>query len=165
MAGPVPVSLHFKVQGSLGFSVGVGLNGGSRKKLCQESGGCSTTGVKCGDSYNVETSGGLIYLKPEAEMSLDGTGAVDLIVISGGVGLNIQLLSLSLPASLEFNIGGANDAHCLSTKLVVAALSGRVYVYAEAWLVGRREWNLFDWNGPSWTYPPGDTPSQVSLGM
>jgi hypothetical protein len=35
------------------------------------------------------------------------------------------------------------------------AFSGRGYVFFESWFTGRKEWDIFEWEGPGWQYPVG----------
>jgi hypothetical protein len=163
-AGPVPMEVQFSIKGEIGFQAASGaIGGGVSTKLCEkqfQSGhpkSCSKT-THCGAGKNTATDGGMIFFEPYAKVSADGSAGVTAVIVSAGVGLNIDIVKLKFPMSLELGPGGNKDAECSSMFLEISAASGRAYVYFEAWIIGRNEWDLFDWAGPAYNYPGGHDP-------
>lgn len=96
-----------------------------------------------------------MYLMPTGSINLDGNAGVDAGIVEAGVGLDIKLYGAKVPATLEFNIGGASGANCVGVKINSESGSGRMYLYFDSWFSNRKEWDLFEWTGATWSYPTG----------
>merc|ERR1711865_503950 len=101
------------------------------------------------------SDGGLMYLMPSGSIIVDGNAGIDAGIVEAGVGLAIKLYGAKIPATLEFNIGGNSGANCLGFKINQEAGSGRMYLYFDSWFTNRKEWDLFEWSGVTWSYPTG----------
>ena len=96
-----------------------------------------------------------MYLMPSGSIIVDGNAGIDAGIVEAGVGLAIKLYGAKIPATLEFNIGGNSGANCLGFKINQEAGSGRMYLYFDSWFSNRKEWDLFEWSGATWSYPTG----------
>ena len=156
--GPIPLSIKFKLKGLLGFEAGLGfLGGGASSKLTMY--GVSdkkreSNSVKCGGGSTF-SDGGLMYLMPSGSIIVDGNAGIDAGIVEAGVGLAIKLYGAKIPATLEFNIGGNSGANCLGFEINSESGSGRMYLYFDSWFTNRKEWDLFEWSGVTWSYPTG----------
>jgi hypothetical protein len=155
--GPVPIKIEFKMEGSLGFNVGVGALGGDSKYLTEyqmfDKPAKNKNDIQCGDGSDFK-KGLLAYLQPEAAIAVDGSAGIDCLLVTIGLGLNIKLIEVKIPAGVDINIGG-KGATCFGMKFKANAFSGRGYVFFDSWFTGRKEWDLFEWDGPGWSYPTG----------
>jgi hypothetical protein len=153
--GPVPLSIVFKITGSVGFTVFAGALGGDKAKLVSYGWADrkteSSTGAKCGDGTD-PTKGLIVGGMPEGSIACDATAGIDLLIVRAGVGLEITIISLKLPMSLDAMFK-PKTATCFGLQMVAEAISGRFYLFIESWFSGRNEWDVFSWSGPSWTWP------------
>merc|ERR1711871_1676596 len=156
--GPVPLSIKFKRKGTLSFRAGLGfLGGGTSNKLTMYGVGdqkSESSTVKCGGGSSF-SDGGLVYLMPEGSINVDGNAGVDAGIVEAGIGLDIKLYAAKLPTTLEFTIGGNSGANCLGFEINSESGSGRMYLYFDSWFTNRKEWDLFEWSGATWSYPSG----------
>ena len=156
MAGPIPLNLEFSVTGALTLDAGVGLLGGDGKKVCQKDGDaklCSTKGITCGDGKTL-SKGQLLFVRPSAAIELAGSCAVGVGVAEVGIEIKVTLLEIKVPITLEANMGGTVGASSTSLQLQIGAGAGSISAYAKAWVAGRKDWEIFSWDGAATTYPP-----------
>jgi hypothetical protein len=155
--GPADVVISFKIEGSIGIGAGVGALGGGSKQLVEyqmfDKEAKNTKNVQCGDGSDFK-KGLFAFLKPEASIAVDGSAGLNCVLFTVGVGLNIKLIEIAIPAGVDIKIGGS-DATCFGMQFKATAFSGRGYVFFDSWFTGRKEWDIFEWEGPGWSYPSG----------
>lgn len=134
MVGPIPVTLE---AGSV-VSAGVDL---------------STTGI-IGDTCsqkNVPPPFSLLAtIAPRAKADAFGQAGVDLVAVSAGVRIDLNLLTLGLPLDVGFKTDASNVVFDTRADLVASALAGSVSLFAEIrYVVGSDTYELpvFSWSG------------------
>merc|ERR1711865_116462 len=143
------------VAGALTLDAGVGLLGGDGKKVCEKDGDnklCSTKGITCGDGKTL-SKGQLLFVRPSAAIELAGSCAVGTSGAEAGIEIKVTLLEIKVPITLEANMGGTVGASSTSLQLQIGAGAGSISAYAEVWVAGREDWEIFSWDGAETTYP------------
>lgn len=147
------------VFGIAGFSVDLTLGVAGRLGLdVQGALSASVASVgNCGPGVDVRLGAGV---KPFAALDGFATLGVDLLLVEIGVGGSLNVISVGLPfsASVAVTTPGVLDALTadvgvqVDASLELAALSGRVFVYADTFW-DRYESTIFSWPGYTWTTP------------
>merc|ERR1719163_2280287 len=90
---------------------------------------------------------------PYATADLTVSASIDAYVIAAGVAAEVALLDLGWPVTLESCVFGDCKNQCINTQIATAAGGGRVYVFIKTIWSGRDEWDVFNWDGASWSWP------------
>merc|ERR1711865_388116 len=101
-------------------------------------------------------------------IELAGSCAVGTSGAQAGIEIKVTLLEIKVPITLEANMGGTVGASSTSLQLQISAGAGSVSAFAEFWVVGRTDWEIFSWDGAATTYPPegyflGDYSDKVGI--
>ena len=70
-----------------------------------------------------------------------------------GIGARISLVKVQLPLTLDIAIGNDWSKHCFNGQLVTSALGGRVYIYIDTIFTDQAEFDIFSWDGLTYTWP------------
>jgi hypothetical protein len=164
--GPAPLQLAFRLKGSIGFDIGVGItegNGGAVSAKCN--GGQSTVSSKtskCGDGKN-PANGIMGYIQPALTLTAEAEAAVNAWIARIGAGLSLDVVEVKAPMTAEHyqpvkknkkDDGGWGFA----LQLKSSSMNGRFFFFFEwsSWFTsGRKEWEILSFNGFSWNYPEG----------
>lgn len=111
----------------------------------------------CGPGLDIELGS---FVRPY--MAVDGflELGIDLFIVEVGVGGSMNLLSTSMPVSIDIEVHtpgllAAIEADLsvnVDVSLWISTLAGRLYVYLETWFDTYRT-TLFEWAGYEWTVP------------
>lgn len=115
-------------------------------------------GNECG---GIDDGGGSMlngYCEPEAFISLAAELGIGIPVLSAGIGIQVQLIRVSLPASAGLNF--VTQRPCFGIGVSVGALGGNIYLWARIGLC--KGWikiciklkkTIYDWKGLAWEQP------------
>lgn len=111
----------------------------------------------CGPGLDIEL-GSFVrpYLAVDGYLDL----GIDLFIVEVGVGGSLNLLTTSMPVSINIDVHTpgllaaieANISVNVDVSLWISTLAGRLYVYLETWFDTYRT-TLFEWAGYEWTIP------------
>lgn len=115
-------------------------------------------GNECG---GIDDGGGSMlngYCEPEAYVSLAAELGIGVPVLSAGIGIQVTLIRVSLPASAGLNF--VTQRPCLGIGVSVGALGGKIYLWARIGLCKgwikiciKLQKTIYDWKGLAWEQP------------
>ncbi len=148
--GPIPMVVFIEGVGGAGMYYSVDMIFAPALK--------DKNGNECG---GIDDGGGSMlngYCEPEAFISLAAELGIGIPVLSAGIGIQVELIRVSLPASAGMNF--ITQRPCFGIGVSVGALGGRIYLWARIGLC--KGWikiciklskTIYDWKGLSWEQP------------
>ena len=103
-----------------------------------------------------EKTGYIVYVAPYMVGSIIAEGGASLVIASFGIGVEVEILRLQLHLAQDFGIaGGEMSKTCSSGQFTIGSGGGRVYFFVDTIFTSQAEFNLFSWDGLSYTWPDG----------
>jgi hypothetical protein len=148
--GPIPMVVFIEGVGGAGMYYSVDMIFAPALK--------DQNGNECG---GIDDGGGSMlngYCEPEAFVSLAAELGIGIPVFSAGIGVQVQIIRVSLPVSAGLNF--VTQRPCFGIGVSVGALGGNIYLWARIGLC--KGWikiciklkkTIYDWDGLAWEQP------------
>lgn len=114
-----------------------------------DSGVASSTGVTCSGC------GYMVLVAPYIKAMLRAQGGINLFLVQAGIGIEVEILKITLPLSGDIAVGNDWNKNCANAQLVIGSGGGRVYLYVDTIFTDQIDFDLYSWDGLSYTWPGG----------
>lgn len=92
-------------------------------------------------------------VSPYAAASIEVQAGLDLFIAKVGIGVQIELVKVSFPATVEAGIGGNYENNCLGIQLILNAGGGDFYAYVNTIFTKEEQYTIYNWGGAQWIWP------------